>query len=104
MVGDTDPITESGNTAAAKNVADFFEGLLLTKISACGGTSPTLDLTLQTYDGTNWFTHTTIAQQTSTASVVTPVSMFGEDVRLAWVIGGTGSPSFTFTSKFVAKS
>lgn len=94
----------SGSTAETQNVADYFEGLLLTRISACGGTSPTLDIKLQTYDGSNWFDHTTVAQQTSTGSIVTPVSIFGENVRLAWVIGGSGSPSFDFTSVFVAKS
>lgn len=97
-------VTVTGNTASPATVADFNEALLMINISAFSGTSPTCDFKLQTTDGTNWFDHSvSISQQVSTGSVLASVTNFGEKVRLKWTLGGT-TPSFTFTSKLVAKS
>ena len=103
-LGPSGAVTVTGNTASPAIVADYNEGLLLINISACAGTSPTCDFKLQTTDGDNWFDHpVSIAQQVSTGSVLASITNFGEKTRLKWTLGGT-TPSFTFTSKFVAKS
>lgn len=62
-------------------------------------TGETLDVTLQdSLDGTNWNTIGTFAQATGiTREVINVTTPFGPYLRAAWVIGGTGSPSFTFT-------
>lgn len=69
-------------------------------VTAAAGTSPTLDLTLETTadGGTTWYTAASFPQQTGTTA--TPVARVcgpvGSKCRWKWTIGGT-SPSFTFT-------
>ena len=68
-------------------------------VSAHAGTSPTLDVKLQTSeDNATWVDVASFAQQTGDTTGVRKV-FTGLDrfVRLAVTIGGTGSPSFTFT-------
>jgi len=105
-LGPSAAVTVTGNTASPPNMSDYIEGLLCINISACAGTSPTCDFNLQTQhiNGANWYDlPVTIAQQVSTGQVLAAVTNFGENVRLKWTLGGV-DPSFTFTSKFVAKS
>lgn len=69
-------------------------------ITAKAGTNPTLDIDVQSSpDGsTNWVTVASFAQQTNTTAGVHKV--FGpcdRYVRINSTIGGTGSPSFTFS-------
>lgn len=61
-------------------------------------TGETLDVTLQdSLDGTNWNTIGTFAQATGvTREVINVQTPFGPYLRAAYVIAGTGSPSFTF--------
>lgn len=66
-------------------------------ISAASGTSPTLDIAVQTSpDGTTWTTVASFSQQTTTTTGVHklfgPIDRF---VRCNNVLGGT-TPSFTF--------
>jgi hypothetical protein len=67
-------------------------------ISAATGTTPTLDLTLETTaDGTNYYTAGTFPQQTTTqAGVARVIGDLGSLSRWKWTIAGT-APSFTFT-------
>lgn len=70
---------------------------LVLAITAATGTTPTLDVTVQTSrDGSTWYTAGTFTQATATG---TQRKTFALDryVRLAWTIGGT-TPSFTFSA------
>jgi len=67
-------------------------------VTAATGTTPTLDLTVQTSpDATNWYTAGTFAQKTTAATErkIFPVDRY---VRIVQTVGGT-TPSFTFTLK-----
>ncbi len=66
-------------------------------ISAASGTTPTLDLTLETTaDGTNYYTVGTFPQQITTqAGIARVVGDLGALSRWKWTIAGT-TPSFTF--------
>lgn len=65
-------------------------------VSAASGTSPTLDIAVQTSpDGTTWTTVASFAQQTAAATVHKLFAPLDRFVRCNNVVGGT-SPSFTF--------
>jgi hypothetical protein len=70
---------------------------LVLAITAATGTTPTLDVTVQTSrDGSTWYTAGTFTQATATG---TQRKVFALDryVRVIWTIGGT-TPSFTFSA------
>lgn len=62
-------------------------------------TGETLDVVIQdTVDGTNWNTIGTFAQATGvTREVINITAPFCGRIRASWTVGGTGSPSFTFS-------
>lgn len=65
-------------------------------VTAASGTTPTLDVTVQTSpDATNWTSVGTFTQKTTTGSQTK--TFFGLDryVQVIWTIAGT-TPSFTF--------
>lgn len=65
-------------------------------VTAASGTTPTLNVTIQTsHDGTTWRTAGTFTQATATGE---QRAAFNIDrfVRASWAIAGT-TPSFTFT-------
>lgn len=85
-------------TGTAFNTDDIVTLVATLVISAASGTTPTLDLTLQTSadGGTSWQTVAAFAQQTGTTAGVWKVfGPMGSTCRWSWVIGGT-TPSFTF--------
>lgn len=67
-------------------------------VSAASGSSPTLDVRLEaSADGaTGWRSFATFTR--ATAATVEKISAVSPEryVRVAWTIGGTGGPSFTF--------
>ncbi len=65
-------------------------------ISAASGTTPTLDVTLETTaDGTNYYTVGTFAQQTTTQTGLARIfGPLGATCRWKFTVGGT-TPSFT---------
>ncbi len=88
--------TATGNGTAFDTAnIDSLNALLV--ITAASGTSPTLDLTLETTaDGTNYYTAGTFPQQTTTnAGISRIVGDLGALSRWKWTIAGT-TPSFTF--------
>lgn len=89
--------TASG-TGTAFSTADVNEVHGTLTVSAASGTSPTLDVRLETTaDGTNYYTVGSWSQITSTATANAKVfGPVGDLSRWAWTIGGT-TPSFTFT-------
>lgn len=72
-------------------------GLLLTlAVSAVSGTSPTLQVKIETSaDGSTWRLLDTFAVTTAVGPVVRAFAGADRYVRAAWTIGGT-APSFTF--------
>lgn len=66
-------------------------------VTAASGTSPTLDVTVQTSpDASTWTSVGTFTQKTGAGTQTKNFIGLDRYVQVAWVIGGTGSPSFTF--------
>lgn len=67
-------------------------------VTAASGTSPTLDVRLETSidAGTTWSTVDSFGQKTAAATEGKVFGPIGDVCRWAWTIGGT-SPSFTFS-------
>lgn len=67
-------------------------------ITAASGTTPTLDVRLETKTDTgDWYTVESFPQQTDTVANVGRVfDGLGDQCRWAWTVGGT-DPSFTFS-------
>lgn len=90
--------TATGNGSAFDTQSiDELEATLV--ISAASGTTPTLDITLETTaDGTEFYAvPQTFPQQTTTQAGVSRVfGGLGSSSRWKWTIAGT-TPSFTFT-------
>jgi len=75
------------------------EGVFYLKITAATGSSPTLDLVIQTYNPMTetWHTLATFDQKTTTGQDEGFVQYgLGEKIACIYTIGGT-TPSFTFT-------
>lgn len=85
-----------GQVLAAQKLYAFMHVL------AVSGTTPTLDVKVQSDDSAGFGTPTdriTFAQQTALGAVwATPVAgaITDDHWRVTWTLGGTGSPSFTF--------
>ena len=86
-------------TGTAFNCDSAFTVLASLNVSAASGTSPTLDVRLETTadGGTTWYTVGSFPQQTGVTA--TPVARvlapLGSQARFAWTVAGT-TPSFTF--------
>jgi hypothetical protein len=95
------PLAPSAARTTTANGATFEVGdkgvaRLLLDVTARTGTTPTLDVTIQTsYDGTTWRTAGTFTQATAVGA---QRSSFNIDrfVRAIWTVGGT-TPNFTFS-------
>jgi hypothetical protein len=88
--------TASGTGAAFETVsADSIEGFL--SVTAASGTTPTLDVRLETSldAGTTWSTVAAFTQITAVGTRNKVFGPLGDSCRWAWTIGGT-TPSFTF--------
>ncbi|WP_322769665.1 hypothetical protein [Frankia sp. Cr1] len=73
-------------------------------VTAVSGTSPTLDLLLEeTFDGASWDTVLSWTQATAaTREIKTGSGLLVPRVRLRWTIGGTASPTVTFSVRWLA--
>jgi len=118
----------TGNGGAI-SVSGIKEMVVYVAVTAKSGTTPVLDLWLQgsSDGGTTWFdlTHessltdasssaTEGAVQTNKRDIVPGLSdalgsfsakysIFGDFVRVRWVLSGTGGPTYTFSVKAVGK-
>ena len=92
--------TETGNTQSTPKVCRYSkEGIFFLDVTAASGTSPTLDVTVHTYDeiGGNWHLLATFDQKNAAGTDVGYLaSGLGEKLSVTYTIGGTG-PSFTFS-------
>lgn len=84
--------TEVAGYAAAKTLRAQLN------VSASGGTSPTLNVTLEdSLDGTNWNAIGTFAQKVGVGrEVINVTAPFADRLRAAWVVAGGGGQTFTF--------
>lgn len=68
------------------------------------GSSPTLDVVLQTsIDGSTWVTAATFAQVTAADTATKIVGGLANKLRWSWTIGGTASPRFAVSIRNVGK-
>lgn len=89
--------TASGNGSAFETVrTNSIEGYLT--VTAASGTTPTLDVRLETSldAGTSWQTVAAFAQATAATTKNKVFGPLGDSCRWAWTVAGT-TPSFTFS-------
>ena len=94
-------ITESGDSYALPVITRWHkEALVFFDITAVSGTDPTLDIEIQAYDEVSkkWFKIAYFDQKTEIGKDIGPIpNCIGEKMAIAYVLGGTDSPSFTCT-------
>ena len=84
-------------TGSALELGDRGVLRLLIDVTAASGTTPTLDVTVETsFDGSTWRSVAAFAQRTSVASERKSFAGCDRFVRVSYTIGGT-TPSFTFS-------
>lgn len=86
---------------------DWNEIVAYLDVTAKSGTSPTLDIDYETTvdGGTTFFSHTSFTQATDvTTEKKTLSAPIGIDGRINVVIGGTDTPTFTYTLRLECKS
>lgn len=84
----------------------YQEALIYLKVTAATGTTPTLDVKVQTsHDGSDWYDMGSSFTQITAAATpaVLKITNFGPFIRLVYTIGGT-DPSFTFVARVAAKT
>ena len=93
----------SGNSGALDMTGVEAANILL-NVTTATGTSPTLDITVETSAdsslGTDatWYALTTFTQKTGVSNQYLNFNRnLGESIRLSWTLGGT-TPSFTFSA------
>lgn len=93
--------TVTGTSAVFKvEEAESLEASL--SVTAASGTSPTLNVALETRVGTGgWYQVDAFAQKTGVSEDARPFGPLGDECRWAWTIAGT-TPSFTFAVNVVA--
>lgn len=86
-------------TSTAVNTENVDEIEAELNITAASGTDETLDVTLETKTDTgDWYTVGAFPQQTGiVANVGRVFDSLGDQIRWKWTIGGTDTPSFTFS-------
>jgi hypothetical protein len=89
--------TSTNSTAFDTTNIDSINGTLI--VTVVSGTNPTLDVILQTTaDGTNYYTVAAFTQQTDVNTGLAKIfGPLGDTSRWAWTIGGTATPTFTFS-------
>jgi len=92
--------TTTGNTQSTPKVCRYSkEAVFFLDVTAVSGTSPTLDVAINTYDevGGNWHLLATFDRMTATGTDVGYVGYgLGEKLSVTYTIDGT-NPSFTFS-------
>lgn len=96
--------TASG-TGTSLEVGTYDKGVFFLDISAGTGTTPTLDVTVQTYNvlGNDWVTLGTFTQGTGVSTERITAEYLGERLRGYYAVGGT-TASFTFSVGGIVKS
>ena len=97
-----------GNTHSnPKNVSGFQEGVFFLEVTAKSGTAPTLDVDIETYDPEtdDWYKLEAFTQMTDIgkADPVKLANCLGQKIAISWVIGGTETPTLTFSVSGIVK-
>jgi hypothetical protein len=88
--------TTATGTAFNVDNAESFEAFL--SITAASGTTPTLDVVLETtVNGVDWYEVDAFAQKTGVDEDARAFGPLGDQARWKWTIGGTDTPTFTFS-------
>jgi len=115
VVYDKEAVTMDTTTNGSQfNVQNFVEMLIFVETENSGGTSPTLDIKVQTKDPKqgNWFdagialtqiTGDSTQMKANTLATYGVLIPLGQFCRLVYTIGGT-SPTFDVTATVVLKS
>lgn len=104
----TQPILPSGirttsGSSQSVPIDRHIEALVYLDVTAVSGTTPTLDVKVETSpDDTRWFTHTSFTQITTVSKNSLKLTILGAYVRITYTIAGT-TPSFTFQADIVFK-
>ena len=104
-----DVITPGGamgttTTGNAIDVSQFRAIDMYLSATAVSGTSPTMDAVVSSSaDGTVWITHTTFTQVTAATTELKFLEKFDKYIRVVCTIGGSATPTVTFTLKAVGK-
>jgi hypothetical protein len=90
----------SSGVSEAFDVAGIDKAILMVKVTEVSGTSPTLDITVEGFDGEDWFPLYAMPTISAVGNYSLKMDNLGHQVRLRYTLGGT-SPSFTFYAKLV---
>jgi hypothetical protein len=99
----------SGYFTEPIDVGTFIEGIIMFNLSSKTGTAPTLDCDLQYgYQDDKGNFHfvdsgDSITQMTDNGMSIKKVTNFGKWIRFRVKIGGTGTPGYTVSMKFIVK-
>jgi hypothetical protein len=96
----------TGNTADFEVPSRYDDLLLYLNVTAQSGTSPTLDVDYQTSpdNGATWYTHTSFTQVgAATGTEVLKIDNPGHYYRFFWTIGGSSTPTYTFSIEVEGK-
>jgi len=97
----------SGSTnSSSQDVGDYREAIAFARVTDKSGTNPTLDIKFQgSPDGSNFADlGDSFTQITTTGTYLKKLSEnFGKYVRAVATIGGTDTPTFTFSLSLVVK-
>ena len=105
-------LTSTPVSGTGISVSAWLEGVILITVTAKGGTSPAVDLDVETSeDGTNWFKLQDVTQISdptigTTVPPAVQVSNFGKRIRLNNPDGMSGSstPTMTLSADIVVKN
>lgn len=102
---DQSAVTMTATTTGSGHLCErYTEAQIHVDVTAASGTTPTLDVAIQSSpDDSIWATHTSFTQITTTGTAVQKITNIGQYMRLKYTIGGS-SPSFTLTSKITFKT
>jgi hypothetical protein len=90
----------SNNSATPLRTKHGKEAIIYLDITAVSGTNPTLNLTLKIQDSITekWHTLATFTQKTSVGTDIGYIQYgIGEEMALYYTVGGTSTPTFTFS-------
>lgn len=90
--------TSSAATGVEVGNRSSLRSLTMAVTAQTGGSSPTLDVRVETGpDNSTWTTVGSFTQATGVTSQTKSFAGLDRYARVAWTIGGTGGPSFTFS-------
>ena len=105
VITDQSAVTMTATTTGTGWLVEkYTECSVFVDVTAASGTTPTLDVAIQTGpDNSIFVAHTSFTQITGVTTAAKNVTTVAQYLRLKYTIAGS-SPSFTLTSKIVCKT